>query len=113
MPTVRLKPLRSMVPLVWVNVRVEPIVKASSRRNVPPTPSKVRGKSSVLPLVLMVRGVPEVEAKVCGLAPAVTVMPVENVTSPKIVLGTLFNVPENPVKFTLRTLPLELGKVKA
>ena len=82
LPTVRLNPLRSIVPLVCVNARVEPIVSASSKRKVPPTPSKVSGKSRVLPLVLIVRGVPLVEANVLELTPALNVMPVDRVRSP-------------------------------
>lgn len=72
---------------------------------------KVSGKSSVLPLVLMVRGVALVEANVVVLVPAVSVMPVESVRSPKMVRAALSNVPEKPVKFRLRKCPDTLTEV--
>jgi len=110
-PTVRLKLLRSMVPLVCVNVRVEPIVRASSKRKVPPTPLKVSGKFSVFPLVRMVRGVALVEANVVAAVPAVNVMPVDSVKSPNMLRATLLSVPEKPVKLRLLTLlPLRVSE---
>ena len=66
------------MPLVSVNVRVVPIVKGPASCIVPPTPSITTGKSSVLPLVVMVF-VPEVEAKVVVLVPAVSVIVADNV----------------------------------
>ncbi len=87
-------------------MRVEPIVRASRRRNVPPSPLKFNGKSRVLPLVVMVRGVADVDVKIVVLIPAVSVIPVDKVKLPKIFLPLLPNVPANPVKLRLRTLPL-------
>lgn len=110
MPTVRLNPLRSMVPLVWVNVRVEPIVRASRRRNVPPAPLKVSEKSSVLPFVRIVRGVPDVEANVVVPVATASVMPVDSVRSPKMVRVPSTSVPAKPVKLRFRTLPDKLRR---
>ena len=80
-PAVKFLPLASKVPLVRVTVRVEPTTISSANCQVPPTPLKVIGKSSVLPLLVMVL-VPEVAAKVVALAPAVKVMPEETVKLP-------------------------------
>lgn len=52
-PTVSVLPLRSRVPFVWVNVRVDPISKESASLKVPPTPLCVIGKSIVLPFVVI------------------------------------------------------------
>jgi len=52
-PTVKVFPFKSNVPLVNVAVLVEPIVKASSSRNVPPTPLNVKGKSIVFAFVVI------------------------------------------------------------
>lgn len=68
--------------MAWVSVRVDPKVKALSSFQVPPNPSKLMGKSSVLPFVVMLRAVPEVEANVRASVPAVIDIPVENTMSP-------------------------------
>ena len=60
------------MPLVNVIVLVEPIVNASCKDQVPPTPLNVMGKSSVFVAVVMVL-VPEVAAKVIVPVPAVGV----------------------------------------
>lgn len=53
-PTTKVLPLRSSVPLVSVKVLALPIVKLSSSLNVPPVPFCVIGISTVRPLVVMV-----------------------------------------------------------
>lgn len=77
-PTVLVVPdLSFTVPLVRVNARVEPSVSASCITNVPPIPSNVTGKSSVLPLVVIVCKV--VVANVVISVPEPTVIPATSV----------------------------------
>lgn len=71
-PTVRVFPFRSIVPLVWVRVRLDPIVRASCSTQVPPTPLNVAGKVMVLPLEVIVLPV-DVAAKTQAVAPDVNV----------------------------------------
>lgn len=52
-PTVRVKPARLIVPLVSVNVRVDPIVSAPANVIVPPAALYVIGALIVTPLVVM------------------------------------------------------------
>ena len=58
-----IKLLASIVPAVNVTVLVDPKVILSCNCQVPPTPSKVNGKSRVTPLVVIVF-VPDVAANV-------------------------------------------------
>lgn len=104
-PAVRVNPLRSMVPKPCVKVRVDPIVNASSSRCVPPGPPKYKGKSIVLPLVVMVRGVAEVDTKLVMLFPESKVMPADKVRLPSIERVWFDSEPAKPVKFKFRTLP--------
>ena len=102
---VSVKSFKLSVPLVNVTVLVEPSVNAPASTNVPPTPLKVIGKSSVLPFVVMV-AVP-VSPNVVTLVPAEYVPPEAGIVkSPKIVLVVLLNVPVNPVKLTVLKLPV-------
>ena len=71
----------SNVPLVNVSTRVAPMVRASKSLNVPPTPLKVTGKSTVFPLVVT-SWVPEVAPNRNTPVDAVSVMPVEIVKFP-------------------------------
>lgn len=103
-PTVFVVPFFSLtVPLVIVKARVDPCVSASANWNVPPTPLKVRGQSTVLPLVVMVF-VPEVAAKTSAPVVAVNVIPLDSVRLPYSVLATAgaVHAPEKPVKLRSR-----------
>ena len=80
-PMLKFFPLASRVPLVRVTVLVLPTVRLSANWKVPPTPSKVRGKSSVTALLVMLC-VPEVAPKVVALAPAVKAIPLAMVRLP-------------------------------
>ena len=92
----------SNVPLVRVNARVAPIVRASASCTVPPTPLIVSGSSIVFPFDVMIC-VPDVAPKVKMPDEAANVMPVESVNDPYIVLATVraAQVPAKPVKLTL------------
>ena len=68
--------LASKVPLVRVRVLALPKVRSSPNSHVPPTPFRMTGKSSVLPLVVIVF-VPEVAANVVTPVPAFNVILVE------------------------------------
>lgn len=103
-PTVNVLPFRSIAPADKVNVRVDPSVKASWSCHAPPTPLNVTGKSSVLPLVVIVLP-PDVAMKVVADAPADTVMPEENTMLPATLLLPMDRAPLNPVKFRLLTFP--------
>ena len=81
-PTVSVLPFRLIVPLVCVSVRADPIVRASCNTHDPPTPLNVSGKSIVLVLVVIVRGVPDVDEKSHPFAPAVYVAPDAKTKSP-------------------------------
>jgi len=96
--TVSVFPLRLMVPLVCVKVRVAPIVRLSTSTNVPPEPLNVSGKSKVFPLVVMFLAVALVDLKDTAFAPAAKVMPDEIVRSPKISMTTFCRVPVNAAK---------------
>ena len=81
-PVVTLNPLASKVPFVNVKVYVTVArIRLLLNCQVPPTPSKVKGKSVVILLVLIVL-VPEVAENVVALAPAVHVMVEGNVKLP-------------------------------
>ena len=102
---VSVKSFKLSVPLSNVTVLVEPSVNAPASTNVPPTPLKVIGKSSVLPFVVIV-SVP-VPRNVVTFVPAVNVPPLAGIVkSPKILLPVLLNVPVNPVKFMLLKPPV-------
>lgn len=104
-PTVKVLPFRSSVPLVNANALVEPSVKASRSCHEPPTPLNVTGKSNILPLVVIVLP-PDVALKVVAEVPAETVTPEENTMLPATLLIELTKEPENPVKFRLLTFPV-------
>ena len=70
----------------------------------PPTPSKVIGKSKVTPLLVIVL-VPEVAAKVVTCEVAVIVIPEAIIKFPYIVLGQSARVPEKPVKSKFKNAP--------
>lgn len=69
------------MPLVWVQSRVDPIVKLSSSLKVPPAPLKVRGLSKVFPAVV-ISWVPDVAPKIMGSVPAAMVMPEDRIRFP-------------------------------
>ena len=102
-PVDKVNPLKSSVPAVSVVVRVGPTVRLSSRRNVPPKPLNVTGKSKVLPFEVIVRAVAFVDANVSVLVVAGSVMPVEIVRLPKIDWLPTVQDPAKPVKLRLRT----------
>lgn len=80
-PTVSVLPLRSMVPLVCVRMRVVPISRASASCTVPPTPLNVKGSSTVIAFDVTTC-VPEVAPKVKIPEDAAKVIPVESVKFP-------------------------------
>ncbi len=111
-PLVKVKPLRSRVPLTWATTVEELTVTALKRRKVPPTPLKdTCPKGKVMPFVFIVRGVALVEANVVVRPVVVIVMPADSVKSPKIVRVAADKVPLKPVKFKLRTAPVDRVKV--
>jgi hypothetical protein len=103
-PVVRVKLFSARVPLVSVVVLVAPTVNASCKVQVPPTPSKVTGKSNVLPRVVIDWLL--VEANVRVFVPAVKVVPAVNVNVPAINNKVFANVTVDPVKFKFLTNPV-------
>ena len=107
-PVVSVLPFRSSVPLVSVNVLVEPSVRASCACHDPPTPLNVTGKSKATPLVVMVL-TPEVAANVVAFVPADMVIPDDTKRFPKIVLAEFTKEPEKPVKSIFFTFPSKVS----
>ena len=98
-PDVMLYPLRFNVPFVKVTLSVTVVIDMLLFNcQVPPTPSKVMGKSVVTPLVLIVL-IPEVAANVVALPLLAHVVVGDSVRLPYIVLTVEVSVPENPVRF--------------
>ena len=96
--TVVFFPLASNVPLVNVSV-LPPMLKSSCSFQVPPTPSKTIGKFSVLPEVVIVLGVLDVEANVNIEDELDTVIPEDRLKSPKTLTAPVdAHVPAYPVK---------------
>jgi hypothetical protein len=92
-----LLPFPSSVPFVSVTLLVDPIVKASARRQDPPTPLKMIGLSNVTPEEVIVFG-PEVAANVMAFVVAVNTVEAPDVKSPKTVTACDPTVPANPLK---------------
>ena len=78
-------------------IELEPTVIASLNVHDPPTPLNITGKPIVLPFDLIVLPA-EVAAKVTAFAPVVTVIPVESVRLPYMVIPVFAQDPVEPVK---------------
>lgn len=105
------KSFASNVPLVRVNVLVEPSVRSSASWNVPPTPLQFIGRSIVTELLVIVF-VPEVAVRFMVPLPEPTVIPVPSVRFPLTMKETLLpaNVPVNPVKSrSLQSPPVKVN----
>lgn len=92
------------VPLDSVTVLAEPTVKLSDSVQVPPTPLKTIGMSSVVPLLAIVL-LPLVAPKVVVLVPVMVIVE-DSVKLPHIVRVELTTEPANPVKFKSLTFAI-------